>query len=504
MTNINDYINAATSREEIRQLMRAIGGQESGGKTEGETTLNKDSGAAGPFQVMPATARGMGFKGTDAQLRQAAENAKWAAKYLEEKFDTYKGNVFDTIASYYQGDNERGKHGGYAAPAKKWASGVVYPSADDYVAQVAARMGLKYTSPGVGYADTISGEPKVDFQPADRDAIETSSNADIDKFQAWMDQQKLSPEVTALFEKALQDTDKSQGPTPRPVPNRPSLGGRLLSSFAGGLATNLSGNPQYKATADRTMAQMDAEAKATEDENFTSQEDFRLGKQKRRQALMDSLFEYQVKDHIKKGDVGSALKTMLQEEKIKSQFKAAEEKDKSSRDEQKQAAMLDRALKTEEARGEERRKTLDHRVELRMKEEGMTKDEAMELEKGLDGVRDSFKEYLRQMSPMEGGEGIDGDKLAEVMAAQAKALQLYGKKYREALAAGKPKPAVPQVAAPVMAVPPAGADSSAVNDSTVTQPQVAAPKAPAESPSDRVRRKAAEIAAAKAAATGGQ
>nr|WP_245216224.1 lytic transglycosylase domain-containing protein [Sagittula salina] len=57
----------------------------------------------GLFQILPATARGMGFNGSNEELLDANVNLKYALKYLKGAYIVSDGDWDDTIMWYARG-----------------------------------------------------------------------------------------------------------------------------------------------------------------------------------------------------------------------------------------------------------------------------------------------------------------------------------------------------------------------------------------------------------------
>ena len=57
----------------------------------------------GMMQILPATARGMGFSGTDSELLDAETNLKWAVKYLRGAWLLSDGDEAAAVGWYARG-----------------------------------------------------------------------------------------------------------------------------------------------------------------------------------------------------------------------------------------------------------------------------------------------------------------------------------------------------------------------------------------------------------------
>ncbi|MEQ9243567.1 lytic transglycosylase domain-containing protein [Roseovarius indicus] len=57
----------------------------------------------GMMQILPATARGIGFKGQNSDLLDAETNLKWAVKYLRGAWLVSDGNMDEAVMWYAKG-----------------------------------------------------------------------------------------------------------------------------------------------------------------------------------------------------------------------------------------------------------------------------------------------------------------------------------------------------------------------------------------------------------------
>jgi soluble lytic murein transglycosylase-like protein len=57
----------------------------------------------GLMQILPATARGMGFAGSDRDLLDAETNLRWAVKYLRGAWMVSDGNMDEAVMWYAKG-----------------------------------------------------------------------------------------------------------------------------------------------------------------------------------------------------------------------------------------------------------------------------------------------------------------------------------------------------------------------------------------------------------------
>lgn len=85
------------------EVLRAICEVETGHNVKLKRTWDGGSYSYGICQVKLATARAMGFKGTEKQLSSPDTNIEYAAKYLAYQLKRYNGNYEKAIVSYNRG-----------------------------------------------------------------------------------------------------------------------------------------------------------------------------------------------------------------------------------------------------------------------------------------------------------------------------------------------------------------------------------------------------------------
>lgn len=117
-------------------LSQAISSQES---NNDYSAVNKDSGALGKYQIMPATLKGLGYNVTSQQfLRDQNLQEEAHSKLISELSTRYNGNVDKILADYYGGPK--------AARIVGTPEGNVgqdgYPSINQYVTQVKKRLNV--------------------------------------------------------------------------------------------------------------------------------------------------------------------------------------------------------------------------------------------------------------------------------------------------------------------------------------------------------------------------
>lgn len=74
---------------------------------------NVEQFAMGLGQVLPSTARWMGFKGTDEELLKPEVNLEYVAKYLRYQLDRYENDIPEAIAAYNAGSVKYREDGSY-------------------------------------------------------------------------------------------------------------------------------------------------------------------------------------------------------------------------------------------------------------------------------------------------------------------------------------------------------------------------------------------------------
>ena len=67
-----------------------------------QDALGRD-GEIGLMQILPATARWMGFAGADAELFDPAMNVRFGTKYLKFQLERFHGSIDHAIAGYNAG-----------------------------------------------------------------------------------------------------------------------------------------------------------------------------------------------------------------------------------------------------------------------------------------------------------------------------------------------------------------------------------------------------------------
>lgn len=129
LQSFNSAGNASAS-----DLSQAIARQESGSNYG---AMNRDSGALGKYQIMPATLKGLGYNVTPQQfLSNPRLQDEAHTKLIQELTTRYNGNVDKILADYYGGPKAAQLVGTSAGNTPQGK----YPSINQYVAQVRNRL----------------------------------------------------------------------------------------------------------------------------------------------------------------------------------------------------------------------------------------------------------------------------------------------------------------------------------------------------------------------------
>lgn len=117
-------------------LSKAIASQESNNNYNAQ---NKDSGALGKYQMMPATLKGLGYNVNPQQFLSNPSLQEEAHSKLIAELDTrYKGNIDKMLADYYGGPKAANLVGTQAGNTPQNG----YPSINQYVAQVKQKLNI--------------------------------------------------------------------------------------------------------------------------------------------------------------------------------------------------------------------------------------------------------------------------------------------------------------------------------------------------------------------------
>lgn len=142
-TNTQAQIVAAANQYGVDpNLALAVAKQESGYQQTGSSgnTLTSSAGALGVFQLMPATAAGLGVNPNDQ-----SQNIEGGVKLLNQLLTQYNGNVSLALAAYNAGPGAVAKYNGVPP----------YPETQNYVASINA----SYAAMGGGATSTPTSMP---------------------------------------------------------------------------------------------------------------------------------------------------------------------------------------------------------------------------------------------------------------------------------------------------------------------------------------------------------
>lgn len=113
---LNGIYREASKRNSINaDILKAICAIETNHNVKLKRVWDGGSYSYGICQVKLATARAMGFKGTDKELSTVNINIEYAAKYLAYQLKRYKGDYKKAIVSYNRGSYTGDEKLGYSA-----------------------------------------------------------------------------------------------------------------------------------------------------------------------------------------------------------------------------------------------------------------------------------------------------------------------------------------------------------------------------------------------------
>lgn len=108
------YREAAKNNKVNVNVLRAICEVETNHNTKLKKVWDGGSYSYGICQVKLATARAMGFKGSDKELSTPKINIDYAAKYIAYQLNRYKGDYKKAIVAYNRGSYSSEQMTGYA------------------------------------------------------------------------------------------------------------------------------------------------------------------------------------------------------------------------------------------------------------------------------------------------------------------------------------------------------------------------------------------------------
>jgi hypothetical protein len=127
---------SAVGNTSASTISSAIASQES---NNNYFAMNKDSGALGKYQMMPATLKGLGYNVTPKEfLTNPRLQEEAHSKLIEELTTRYKGNTDKILADYYGGPRAAAIIGTAAGNTPQGK----YPSINQYVAEVKSKLNL--------------------------------------------------------------------------------------------------------------------------------------------------------------------------------------------------------------------------------------------------------------------------------------------------------------------------------------------------------------------------
>lgn len=92
-------------------LLQSLCFVESGYNPNAINQFDGGSPSVGVCQMKLTTARTLGFKGSEAELRKPKVNIYYAGKYLSKQINRYGGNVHKGVAAYNSGSHKVNKQG---------------------------------------------------------------------------------------------------------------------------------------------------------------------------------------------------------------------------------------------------------------------------------------------------------------------------------------------------------------------------------------------------------
>lgn len=257
-----------------RAAIDAMVGQESSGGANMISPIQRPSYGPdvmlGPGHLSTRTARNYGYTGSLEDLADYRNNVPVWMKTLEQNYNNYG----------LQGMLRRQYGTGQAPPG--------YPTTDEYVKQVMARMGQKFDPMQAAYStlEDMGGG----LAPAIADVMRTAqggmqgnlddANADVKaKRQALADawNKPLAPEEVSRFAKL-------------PMPYQPSSNQEFFSGLLGNIGSAISGNPAYAAQANARSMDARLAARDVEQRNaLLSREEEQAAMSRRQSLALDDL-----------------------------------------------------------------------------------------------------------------------------------------------------------------------------------------------------------------------
>lgn len=465
--DVRNILKDALDREGVGQLApfaEAIWGQESSkasGNVAGPTTSSGEK-ARSPFQIMPATARALGYTGSDSDLERPEVAAPFMAKLLAQDFKRFGGNYGDMAAAYYSGDAKKDASGKYLGGPP---AGVPGPSTDEYSRSILSRMG--------GQGQEGSPTMAATFVPADTNKIIEDNFKDR---QSILDGLKPTAEYEGMFSDIANLINKQQAPAQQPVPQRVSPLARAIAGFAGGMNAVQTGNGQVLQNATNAIRQQDQEASNVEANNFSTKLQFDQNKQEQLLNLKMKILEMKRNEAIKAGDRDLALKMAEQELKLQAILKKEAEDSSNAQTDKEIAQKHKNELEEIDATTAGRLKAIDRKASVTsiMDGYGVPREVAQQMHDHRQAITLAFNTQMQALGSIA---SLPDAKAAQLRAELQQALldsdknllDTYGAKQPAApQAAPDAAPAAPVSAAPALAPPDTAA--AAQPDTSVARP----------------------------------
>lgn len=392
MADLNKLVQDALDKEGVGSLgevARAIWQQESGGSSAGNVrgvpvASHGGNMARSPFQIMPATARAYGFTGSDAELENPEVAAPIMAKKLAADYKKY-GNIPDTVAAYYQGDNRKDSAGNYSGKADNG------PTTQEYVQQVLARAGQ-----GANVASFVPQE--LQNQVSDEDIHKNFE----ERHAALTDSLKVNPEFESLLTEIANQIQGQQAPAPEAVPARTSTVGRAIAGFAGGMNAVQTGSGQLAQNLQNIITSKDNAAADTEQRNYARTQAF---DEKKRDMLLDlkmKALEMRRDQAVKAGDAEKALKLAEAELKLGELIKKGDEERKNKADAEADARDQARELARVKEQNEGRLSAIDRRAQVKQIESdyGVPKEIAQKMHDTRVAIQQAFVTQMQALGTL--------------------------------------------------------------------------------------------------------
>jgi hypothetical protein len=467
--DVRTMLQASLDAEGIGHLApfaEAIWGQEGGHREDSDVVGAKTKSgekARSPFQLMPATARGLGYKGTDEDLQRPEIAAPYMAKLLAQDFKRFNGDYGDMAAAYYSGKAVKDASGRYVGGPPQ---GVPGPSTHEYAQQVLGRMG-----------QTGGQAPVAQFQSADPDALIAENFAERRKLLEGS--LTPTPEYAGMFNEIMARIEGQKAPEPMPVPSRPSALMRGIAGFAGGMNAVQTGSGQLAQNIASTIAGRDRDASEAEELNYARKQAFDSSKENKLLDLKMKILEMKRDDAVKRGDRDLALKIAEQELKLSEKLKKIRDEDEAKQKETEDSRKQANELEKIEAQTQGRLKVVDRRaaVESISGDYGVPKEIAQQMHDHRTAITTAFNTQMQALGGIASLSDAKAKQLREELMKdllESDRLQLEIYHNSAAGKAAAAKQVAPPVAAPAPA--PTAADSVGYYNTPAPTDSAAQPK----------------------------